>query len=162
MPCPRCPEQCPFAARHKESSVTLHMRALQTSFRDPQAWEDFDQGPPGVQPDSLHDSPSSPLRPVLSHMPVGFSELCQQSAPHCHRRCRTTPSTSPVTELYDQDTSPDGESYDVRPCSISKHMLALHLTSYTPPYIFNPFLNPPNISTSQNTKTQSTSQQPIQ
>eukprot|EP00439_Symbiodinium_sp_Y106_P068455 s3502_g11.t1 len=54
------------------------------------AWEDFDQGPPGVQPDSLHDSPSSPLR-----------------------RCRTTPSTSPVTELYDQDTSPDGESYDV-------------------------------------------------
>ncbi|CAE7722647.1 mok14, partial [Symbiodinium sp. CCMP2456] len=46
------------------------------------AWEDFDQGPPGVQPDSLHDSPSSPLR-----------------------RCRTTPSTSPVTELYDQDTA---------------------------------------------------------
>ncbi|CAE7220120.1 Amy1 [Symbiodinium pilosum] len=45
------------------------------------AWEDFDQGPPGVQNDSLHDLPSSPLG-----------------------SCRATPSTSPVTELYDQDT----------------------------------------------------------
>ena len=49
-------------ARHKEGTVASHMRAQ--SFRDTQAWEDFDQGPPGVQPDSLHDSPSSPLRPL--------------------------------------------------------------------------------------------------
>ena len=26
------------------------------------AWEDFDQGPPGVRNDSLHDQPVSPLR----------------------------------------------------------------------------------------------------
>ena len=42
------------------------------------------------------------------------------------------------------------------------NLLPPHLTSCTPPYTFNPFLNPPNKSTFQNTKTQSTSQKPIQ
>ena len=37
-----------------------------------------------------------------------------------------------------------------------------HLTSYTPPYAFTPFLNPPNTSTLTSRKTQSTSQQSIQ
>ena len=39
-------------------------------------------------------------------------------------------------------------------------MLAPHLTSYTPPYTFIPFLNPPKILTFQNHNTQSTSQFP--
>ena len=42
--------------------------------------------------------------------------------------------------------------------SASKHRLTPHLTSYTPPYTFSPFLNPPKISTPQNTKTRSTPQ----
>ena len=41
---------------------------------------------------------------------------------------------------------------------MSKQMLTPHLTSYTPPYTFTPFLNLPNISTLQNTKTRSTPQ----
>ena len=43
---------------------------------------------------------------------------------------------------------------------IRRTALTPHLTSYTPPYTFTPFLNPPKISTFQNTKTQSTSQIP--
>ena len=42
----------------------------------------------------------------------------------------------------------------------SKQMLTPH--PIPPPHTFTPFLNPPKISTSQNTKTQSTSQKPIQ
>ncbi|CAJ1418441.1 unnamed protein product [Effrenium voratum] len=49
------------------------------------AFDDFEQGPPGVQNGSWRDKPLSPLAPV--------------------RRCRSTPSTSPVTELYEQDKS---------------------------------------------------------
>ncbi|CAL1154275.1 unnamed protein product, partial [Cladocopium goreaui] len=44
------------------------------------AFEDFDQGPPGVQNGSWRDRPLSPSG-----------------------RCRSTPSTSPVTDAYDQD-----------------------------------------------------------
>ena len=40
----------------------------------------------------------------------------------------------------------------------SKQQLTPHLTSYTPPYAFTPFLNPPPTSTLQNTKTRSTPQ----
>eukprot|EP00438_Fugacium_kawagutii_P008335 Skav233349 [mRNA] locus=scaffold394:366389:372438:- [translate_table: standard] len=45
------------------------------------AFEEFDQGPPGVQNGSWRDKPLSP-----------------------NGRCRSTPSTSPVTDEYDQDT----------------------------------------------------------
>ncbi|CAL1160984.1 unnamed protein product [Cladocopium goreaui] len=44
------------------------------------AFEYFDQGPPGVQNDSWRDRPLSPAQ-----------------------RCRSTPTTSPVTEEYDKD-----------------------------------------------------------
>ena len=44
------------------------------------------------------------------------------------------------------------------PHLISYTRLTPHLISYTPPYTFNPFLKPPNISTFQNTKTRSTPQ----
>ena len=72
-----------------------------------------------------------------------------------------TSNPTPKSQIQSKTKAPNTIPSPKAQNNIRSIALTPHLTSYTPPTLQHQFLNPPNISTLQNTKTQSTSQKPI-